>query len=222
MCFFFPLQAQRSPNSEGQQPKTQGLPQTRARTGAPPTDARSESSGKRQQRQHRLARTKEANATTHRRPYTARQPLAEPNTGRAGTCAVHMKARRPKTSRAPGGALYKEGPKPKRTQRPKRARSRKGWPNCKKSTQHAQRLRMDRSTTQATLPRRKPYIECKWTTGARGRKPSQGRRYPIQQPTPGPSAKRMGHAQGNQNPPTTRTRRSPPTQPNRERGANSK
>ena len=83
-CFrFFSLQAQRSPNSEGQQPKTQGLPQTRARTGAPPTDARSELSGKRQQRQQRLARTKEANATTHRRPHTARLPLAEPNTGRA-------------------------------------------------------------------------------------------------------------------------------------------
>ena len=46
--FFFPLQAQRSPNSGGQQPKTQGPPQTRARTGAPPTDAGSELSGKRQ------------------------------------------------------------------------------------------------------------------------------------------------------------------------------
>ena len=74
---------QRSPNSEGQQPKSQSIPQTRARTGAPPTDARSEHSGKRQQRRQRLARTKEANATTHRRPHTARLPLAEPNTGRA-------------------------------------------------------------------------------------------------------------------------------------------
>ena len=45
---FFSLQAQRSPNSRGQQPKTQGPPQTRARTGAPPTDAGSEHSGKRQ------------------------------------------------------------------------------------------------------------------------------------------------------------------------------
>ena len=109
-----------------QQSKTQGLPQTRARTGAPPTDARSENSGKRQQRQQRLARTKEANATTHRRPYTARLPLAEPNTGRArdmhctheGTEAENEQSarggtvqRRPEAEKDP---TAEKGTKPKR------------------------------------------------------------------------------------------------------------
>ena len=79
-----------------------------------------------------------------------------PAQGGPGTCTVHMKAQRPKTSRVPGGVLYKEGPKPKRTQRPKRARSRKGWPNSKKGRQRSQRPQPDQSTTQATLPRRKP------------------------------------------------------------------
>ena len=50
----------------------------------------------------------------------------------------------------------KKGTKPKRTQRPKRARSRKGWPNSKKGRQRSQRPQTDQSTTQATLPRRKP------------------------------------------------------------------
>ena len=107
---FFSLQAQRSPNSEGQQPKTKGLPQTRARTGVPPTDARSKHSGKRQLRRQRLARTKEANATTHRRPHTARLPLAEPNTGRARDMRCTHEGTEAENGQSARGGTVQTGP----------------------------------------------------------------------------------------------------------------
>ena len=153
-CFFFSLQAQRSPNSGGLQPKTEGPPQTRARTGAPPTDAGSELSGKRQR------------SNGNDQPQPKRLPLPHtdghtlhdcrwrnPTQGGPGRITVHMTGSfaEPDCTALHCAALPlaqrpKKGSKPKRTQRPKRARSRKGWPNSEEGRQRSQRLQTDQST----------------------------------------------------------------------------
>ena len=150
--------------SAGLQPKTQGPPQTRARTGAPPTDAGSELSGKRQRsngndqpQPKRLTLPHTDGHTLH--DYRWRNPTQ----GGPGRIPVHMTGSFAEPdctalhcTSLPLAQRPKKGTKPKRTQRPKRARSRKGWPNSKKGRQRSQRPQTDQSTTQATLPRRKP------------------------------------------------------------------
>ena len=195
--FFFSLQAtQRSPNSKGQQPKTQGLPQTRARTGAPPTDARSES-GKRQQRRQRLARTEEANATTHRRPHTARLPLAEPNTGRARDMHCTREGTEAENGQSARGGTVQTGPHGRK------------WHEAENGCRTARRAHNTPKGSKRTGAQLKQHYRGAsptwWVNGLRapggGNRAWDARQHPTQQPTPGPSAKRLDHTHGSQTPP---------------------